>query len=331
MDKKFMDFIKENIKAYLPDTFMDASVEIEETLKNNDLVRQGLMICRRGESITPKIYLEDYEKRYKKGESFEQILQEIAELRVLLDCKDTNILPAVMDYASLKQNLTFSMCDPELNHRKMQEYVHTPCGKYAAMYRLVLMAQGEGVASMPITKEHLKVWKVTEEQLYKDTIQAENRRGFELMSMREMVKEITSHHTEESFEAANLLGGSENVPVDDSYVLSNRIRYFGAGAIMHSELLERIGKLLGRDYFILPSCVHELFIIPDVGNQSQEELERRIWEINETENDPEEIFSYHAVFYDHDQKLLLPEKPNEKQHDGKKIEGNNYSPFPLLN
>lgn len=331
MDKKFMDFIKENIKEYLPDAFMDASVEIEETLKNNDLIRQGLMICRRGESITPKIYLEDYEKRYKKGESFEQILQEIAVLRVLLDCKDANILPEVMDYASLKQNLIFSMCDPELNRKKMQEYVHTPCGKYAAMYRLVTMTQEVSAASMPITKEHLKVWKITEEQLYKDTIQAEKRRGFELMSSRELVKEIKNCYTDEPFEAANLLRSSENVPEDDSYVLSNRIKYLGAGAIMNNELLESIGRLLGRDYFILPFSVHELLIFPDVGNQSQEKLERRIWEINETENDPEEIFSYHAVFYDHDQKLLLPEKPNEKQHDGKKIEGNNYSPFPLLN
>lgn len=331
MDKKFMDFIKENIKEYLPDAFMDASVEIEETLKNNDLIRQGLMICRRGESITPKIYLEDYEKRYKKGESFEQILQEIAVLRVLLDCKDANILPEVMDYASLKQNLIFSMCDPELNRKKMQEYVHTPCGKYAAMYRLVTMTQEVSAASMPITKEHLKVWKITEEQLYKDTIQAEKRRGFELMSSRELVKEIKNCYTDELFEAANLLRSSENVPEDDSYVLSNRIKYLGAGAIMNNELLESIGRLLGRDYFILPFSVHELLIFPDVGNQSQEKLERRIWEINETENDPEEIFSYHAVFYDHDQKLLLPEKPNEKQHDGKKIEGNNYSPFPLLN
>ena len=50
MDKKFMDYIKENIKEYLPDAFVDASVVIEETLRNNDRICQGLMICRKGET-----------------------------------------------------------------------------------------------------------------------------------------------------------------------------------------------------------------------------------------------------------------------------------------
>ena len=47
-----MDYIKENIKEYLPDAFVDASVVIEETLRNNDRICQGLMICRKGETIT---------------------------------------------------------------------------------------------------------------------------------------------------------------------------------------------------------------------------------------------------------------------------------------
>ena len=40
MDKKFMDYIKENITEYLPDAFVDASVAIEETLRNNDRICQ---------------------------------------------------------------------------------------------------------------------------------------------------------------------------------------------------------------------------------------------------------------------------------------------------
>ena len=130
MDKKFMDYIKENIKEYLPDAFVDASVVIEETLRNNDRICQGLMIFRKGETITPRIYLEDYEKRYEMGEAFEQILQEIAALRVLLDRGDESIISVLEDYDSIKQNLVFSMCDPELNQQQLKYHVHTQCGKY---------------------------------------------------------------------------------------------------------------------------------------------------------------------------------------------------------
>lgn len=115
------------------------------------------------------------------------------------------------------------------------------------------------------------------------------------------------------------------------YVLSNLARKFGAGAIMHTELFEKIGQILGCDYFILPSSVHELAIIPDPGNQSQQEIEERVREANETQLDPEDIFSYHASFYDHDQKILLPEKSDEKQYEVQEVAENIWKPLPVLN
>ena len=91
MDKNFMNQVKNRIKEYLPKNFEDAEVGIEETIKNNDCIKQGLMVYRKGEYITPKIYLEDYEKRYKNGEPLENLLREIADLRVLLDRGDKSI------------------------------------------------------------------------------------------------------------------------------------------------------------------------------------------------------------------------------------------------
>lgn len=331
MDKKFMDYIKENIKEYLPDAFVDASVVIEETLRNNDRICQGLMIFRKGETITPRIYLEDYEKRYEMGEAFEQILQEIAALRVLLDRGDESIISVLEDYDSIKQNLVFSMCDPELNQQQLKYYVHTQCGKYTAMYRVILEQKGNSIASIPVTHNHLKIWRITEKQLYEDTIQAENRRGFGLVRMSELVKEINSYYSEEPFIATNLLEETDNGPGDCMYVLSNPARKFGAGAIMHTELFEKIGQILGCDYFILPASVHELAIIPDPGNQSQQEIEERVREANETQLDPKDIFSYHASFYDHDQKIVLPEKPDEKQCGVQEVTENNLEPLPVLN
>ena len=331
MDKKFMDYIKENIKEYLPEAFMDASVVIEETLRNNDRICKGLMICRKGESITPRIYLEDYEKRYEMGETFDQILQEIADLRVLLDRGNESIISVLEDYDSIKQNLIFSMCDPELNRRQLKYHVHTQCGKYMAMYRVILEQKGNSIASIPVTQNHLKMWRITEKQLYEDTIQAENRRGFGLVRMSELVKEINSYYLKEPFTATNLLEESAKGPGDCMYVLSNPARQFGAGAIMHTELLEKIGQILECDYFILPSSVHELAIIPDTGSQSQQEIEQRVWEANETQVDPDEIFSYHTSFYDHDQNIMLPEKPDEKQYEVQEVTENNLEPLPVLN
>lgn len=332
MDKNFMNQVKNQIKEYLPKNFEDAEVGIEETIKNNDCIKQGLMVYRKGEYITPKIYLEGYEKRYKNGESLENLLREIADLRVLLDRGDKSIMSDLMDYTSLKKNLVFSMCDPEMNQRQFKYYVHTRRGRYATMYRLFLEQNENGTASMLITENHLKMWKITEEQLYEDTIKAENMRGFELKCMRDLLCEQrrTDDNTYLPIKAVNLLEVSEMKRRDNMYVLSNRIGNYGAGAIMHTEILEKIGNILESDFFILPSSIHELVITPDFGNLSQQELEEMVAEINTTQVEPEEIFSNHVSFYDNTQHLLLPEKPEQKWSEIPDMLGENlgYLPAP---
>ena len=54
-------------------------------------------------------------------------------------------------------------------------------------------------------------------------------------------------------------------------------------------------------------------------------------EANETQLDPEDIFSYHASFYDHNQKILLPEKPDEKQYEVQEVTENIWEPLAVLN
>lgn len=317
MDTNFMNQVKNQIKKYLPKYFEDAEVGIEERIKNNDCIKQGLMVYRKGESITPKIYLEGYEKRYENGEPLESLLREIADLRVLLDQGDKSIILDLMDYASLKKNLVFSMCDPEMNQRQFKYYVHTRHGRYAAMYRLFLEQNENGTTSMLITENHLKMWEITEEQLYEDTMRAENMRGFELKCVRELLceQQRTDDNTCVPIKADNLFEVSGMKMQDNMYVLSNHTGNYGAGAIMHTEILEKIGNILKSDFFILPSSIHELIVTTDFGIFSQQELEEMVAEINTTQVEPEEIFSNHVSFYDNTRHLLLPEKPEQKQSE----------------
>ena len=50
------------------------------------------------------------------------------------------------------------------------------------------------------------------------------------------------------------------------YVLSNQIRNYGASCIIYPSIAERIGRILEADYYIIPSSVHELIIIPAEGS-----------------------------------------------------------------
>ena len=91
---------------------------------------------------------------------------------------------------------------------------------------------------------------------------------------------------------------------DVMYVLSNRLRSYGAAVILYEDRLEEIGEYLGENYYVLPSSVHEMIIIAESAAPGQEELSDLVTEINTTQVDAEEVLSNHAYYYDRKKRKL---------------------------
>ena len=66
---------------------------------------------------------------------------------------------------------------------------------------------------------------------------------------------------------------------------------------MLPDLLERISNELRDDFYILPSSIHEVIILPRRYSPAPEELDQMIVEINETQVAVDEILSDHAYYY----------------------------------
>lgn len=47
------------------------------------------------------------------------------------------------------------------------------------------------------------------------------------------------------------------------YVLTNSEKYWGAVSIIYGGVLEKIAEKIGKDYFVLPSSIHECMIVPE--------------------------------------------------------------------
>ncbi len=58
-----------------------------------------------------------------------------------------------------------------------------------------------------------------------------------------------------------------------------------------------LAGVLKENFYVLPSSVHEVIIVPESSQIRQSELERMVREINETQVPEEEILSNHAYFY----------------------------------
>lgn len=86
------------------------------------------------------------------------------------------------------------------------------------------------------------------------------------------------------------------------FVVTNTDRIDGAGVIFYPEFMDSMGELLGNDFFILPSSIHEMLVLPDDGQVDAEMLRDMVKEVNATQVAPAERLTndvYHFDTKDH--------------------------------
>lgn len=81
------------------------------------------------------------------------------------------------------------------------------------------------------------------------------------------------------------------------YVLTNMTSCNGAGAMFCGELLEKIQTKLDCDFYLLPSSIHEVIIVPDEGGYDRSELDEMVKTINATEVDSRDRLADHVFYY----------------------------------
>lgn len=82
---------------------------------------------------------------------------------------------------------------------------------------------------------------------------------------------------------------------DAMYVLTNESTYYGAGGICINYVIRRIMNTIQDDFYILPSSVHELIIVPVLSlSVSEYILPQIVHRINCSIVDPDDRLSNHA-------------------------------------
>jgi uncharacterized protein YtpQ (UPF0354 family) len=99
---------------------------------------------------------------------------------------------------------------------------------------------------------------------------------------------------------------SEDMEGFSLYVLTNQNKYYGASQVLNDKALQRVSRELFGDFYILPSSVHEVLIVPENVKEkaSVTELQAIIKEVNETLS-LEELLSGSVYKYDHKTHDLL--------------------------
>ena len=181
---------------------------------------------------------------------------------------------------AVRTRLIFKLINYERNKDRLLSLPHRRFLDLAVTYCCAFKTAWGDNANIVVTREHLKYWSITEEELYK--LALKNTPG------------NFGGKIEPLFTALSRMTGLKeggDVPSEELYICSNMDYFYGASAILYEGFLQKFARMTGSSFIILPSSVHEVILLPDRAAGSYRELEELVGYVNRTEVSPEEILS----------------------------------------
>ena len=285
----FIKKIVSSIKDYLPADYSDAEVSVNKVCKNNDVVLDGLTIKSSNSNISPCIYLNSFYDDYlNKDYEMSALLDKIAKIRIDHNMELDFDTRHIIDYSMVKDRIVCRLINAESNAELLKDRPYKLIDDLCVTYHVALGNFGDGSMSCPIT------WNVFEQY------------GIDLADLHETALENTSRLFPPTFKGiSETLGGmmlGESTPDfttanDFMYVVSNKSGVNGASTVLNTKFMDSVSERFPDGYYILPSSIHEVLIVPASPNMDISFLKNMVHEVNSNEVSPEEILSDHVYEY----------------------------------
>lgn len=299
----FMESIKKHIKEYLPESYQDAQVTIQEQRKLNNRY-MGFTVIRQGDDRIPTINLTDLYRQYNENPQFRitDVLEQISQ--IIQREPERFDVSRLTQYDEAKKHLFMRVSNIEENLQVLGSVPYVERADLAITFHIAVEENEAGRASAIVTNQMMETYGVTRNQLYKDALANSpviapariNNLGellgrMTLDGMREMgASEEEIREAKERMDEAN-----QDNPL---IVVTNETGIDGAAAVFYTGVMDQLGEEIKGDFFILPSSVHEIIVAPDDGRLSYPELKEMVTEINETQVAPADRLTDEVYHYD---------------------------------
>ena len=307
----FKDVFMEEVKNQLEDAGIDAKISLNTVKKLNDSY-EAMTVTPEGESIGVNIPISKFYDAYDEGMSVEETVSRAVDLitQGFEEKPDIN-LDELSDYSVMKGKLAMEVVSAETNKEMLETIPHKMMEDMAVVYRFVLNSDEDGRSSILVTNKMIENFGITAEELHADAMEnAPQLKPVEIKGMSEVLAELMG------VEQAEMMGVGPVAPEDEQmYVATVPDKVHGAGVLAYENFMDMAAERAGGDFFILPSSLHEVLIVPDNGNVKLEDLENMVKEVNATQVAPQDKLTDSVYHYDSKEKIFeLGEKFVERQN-----------------
>ena len=250
-------------------------------------------------------------KDYESGVSYETIAKGATDLadRSLRNQPEFDV-DSFKDYDKMKGTLAMEVVSKERNAELLDTVPHKDIEDMSVVYRFVLGETPAGSGTILVTNQMLENYGITADQLHADAMKtAPEVRPLVIEGMCEVLAK------QMGVQDLEMLG--LNIPPEQEqiFVASVEGNVHGAGVLAYENFMEKASERVGGEsFFILPSSIHEILIVPDNGIMDLRHLESMVREVNATTVDPSEKLTDNVYHYDAKEKVFeLGEKYVERQ------------------
>ena len=278
----------------------DYQVGIQEVQKNNNTVLQGLMISSGRHNVAPTIYLNPFWEAYEGGVPLSVVVDRIMQIYEEDTPKGDIDMSFFKEFDRVKDRICYRLISAEKNRELLVKIPHIRYLDMAICFYYAYQGELLGSGLIPIYNSHMKMWNTSTETLFE--LAGKNTPAlfpWECRSMEDTIREMFTRQQGDGWEP--LMEEAERQEFFAAMpmrILSNANRVHGAICILYQDVLKQLAKKEGRNFYILPSSVHEVILLPDSGHENAMQLREMVVDVNATQVESEEILSDNLYYYD---------------------------------
>ena len=257
---------------YMPERYSDCEIELRKVPKVNTVLT-GVVIRPKGKPrsyCSPTFYMERMYDQYLESDSFEKVM---ANQAIYLE-ESLKYLPKdimTLDFTTIKNKIVFQVVNTKENSEMIELCPHRNIMDLSIVYRVIVSVDENGVSGFLITNDIAEAEDLSEKLLF-SLAKKNTKKIFPFKSERieETMCRMMKRWGSEERDVETAFPGMEEVPEKERvYVISNEFEFFGANALLYSDVLGKVVKKIGTDCYILPSSVHDLIVLStDVFSES---------------------------------------------------------------
>ena len=150
--------------------------------------------------------------------------------------------------------------------------------------------------SVVVTDKHLASWNITSGLVTRENLRmaamANMANSATFISIGDMLFRMTGMEPDCDAE----------IPM---YILTNKEQYNGAVMVCDKDTMDSVAEEIGRNFYILPSSIHEVIIVPNSDEElASDTLRSLVSEVNSTQVAAEDRLSDNVYRYDYTEHVL---------------------------